>query len=65
MSAEKELVRGDFDGNTSEFHFILECARDPGRGYDSELDDTQLGKRIIAQTYYPSMSCQKKLIYLR
>jgi Protein of unknown function (DUF2934) len=30
MSAEKELLRDDFDGNTSEFHFLLECPRDPG-----------------------------------
>jgi Protein of unknown function (DUF2934) len=29
MSAEKELLRDDFDGNTSEFHFLLECPRDP------------------------------------
>jgi hypothetical protein len=28
MSAEKELLRDDFDGNTSEFHFLLECTRD-------------------------------------
>jgi hypothetical protein len=28
MSAEKELLRDDFDGNTSEFHFLLECPRD-------------------------------------
>jgi hypothetical protein len=30
MSAEKELLRDDFDGNTSEFRFLLECPRDPG-----------------------------------
>ena len=29
MSAEKELLRDDFDGNTSEFHFLLEWPRDP------------------------------------
>jgi len=29
MSAEKELLRDDFDGNTSEFHILLECPRDP------------------------------------
>ena len=29
MCAEKELLRDDFDGNTSEFHFLLECLRDP------------------------------------
>src|SRR5713101_6162731 len=29
MSAEKELLRDDFDGNTSEFHFLLERPRDP------------------------------------
>ena len=29
MSAERELLRDDFDGNTSEFHFLLECPRDP------------------------------------
>ena len=28
-AAEKELLRDDFDGNTSEFHFLLECPRDP------------------------------------
>ena len=27
--AEKELLHDDFDGNTSEFHFLLECPRDP------------------------------------
>jgi hypothetical protein len=27
--AEKELLRDDFDGNTSAFHFLLECPRDP------------------------------------
>jgi hypothetical protein len=26
--AEKELLRDDFDGNTSEFHFLFECPRD-------------------------------------
>jgi hypothetical protein len=25
VSAEKELLHHDFDGNTSEFHFLLEC----------------------------------------
>ena len=29
MSAEKELLRDDFDGNTSEFHLLLERPRDP------------------------------------
>ena len=29
MSAEKELLRDDFDGNTSEFHFLLEGPQDP------------------------------------
>ena len=29
MSAERELLRDDFDGNTSEFHFLLECPRVP------------------------------------
>ena len=29
VSAEKELLRDDFDGNTSEFHFLLECPRVP------------------------------------
>jgi len=29
VSAEKELLHDDFDGNTSEFHFLLECLRDP------------------------------------
>ena len=29
VSAEKELLHDDFDGNTSEFHFLLECPRDP------------------------------------
>jgi hypothetical protein len=29
MTAEKELLRDDFDGNTSEFHLLLECPRDP------------------------------------
>src|SRR3984893_6246127 len=29
ISAEKEFLRDDFDGNTSEFHFLLECPRDP------------------------------------
>lgn len=27
-TAEKELLRDDFDGNTSEFHFLIECRRD-------------------------------------
>lgn len=27
-TAEKELLRDDFDGNTSEFHFLIECPRD-------------------------------------
>ena len=27
--AEKELLHDDFDGNTSQFHFLLECPRDP------------------------------------
>jgi Protein of unknown function (DUF2934) len=27
-TAEKELLRDDFDGNTSEFHFFIECPRD-------------------------------------
>jgi Protein of unknown function (DUF2934) len=29
MSAEKELLRDDFDGDTSAFHFLFEGARDP------------------------------------
>jgi hypothetical protein len=29
MSAEKELLRDDFDGNTSAFHFLLEYPRVP------------------------------------
>jgi hypothetical protein len=29
MSAEKELLRDDFDGNTSAFHFLFEGPRDP------------------------------------
>jgi len=29
MSAEKELLRDDFDGNTSSFHFLFEGPRDP------------------------------------
>ena len=29
MSAEKELLRDDFDGNTSAFHFLFESPRDP------------------------------------
>jgi hypothetical protein len=29
VSAEKELLHDDFDGNTSAFHFLLECPRDP------------------------------------
>ena len=29
MSAEKELLRDDFDGNKSEFHFLLEGPQDP------------------------------------
>jgi hypothetical protein len=29
MSAEKELLRDDFDGNMSEFHLLLECPPDP------------------------------------
>ena len=29
MSAEKELLRDDFDGNTSAFHLLLECPRVP------------------------------------
>ena len=27
-AAEKELLRDDFDGNTSEFHLPIECPRD-------------------------------------
>ena len=29
MSAERELLRDDFDGNTSAFHFLLEYPRVP------------------------------------
>jgi hypothetical protein len=29
ISAQKEFLRDDFDGNMSEFHFLLECPRDP------------------------------------
>jgi hypothetical protein len=29
MSAGKDLLRDDFDGNTSEFHFLLEGPQDP------------------------------------
>jgi hypothetical protein len=29
MSAEKELLRDDFDGNTAAFHFLFEGPRDP------------------------------------
>jgi hypothetical protein len=29
MSAEKEFLRDDFDGNTSAFHFLFEGPRDP------------------------------------
>jgi hypothetical protein len=29
MSAEKELLRDDFDGNTSAFHFLIEWPREP------------------------------------
>ena len=29
MSAEKELLRDDFDGDRSAFHFLFEGARDP------------------------------------
>jgi len=29
MFAEKELLRDDFDGNMSEFHFLLEGPQDP------------------------------------
>ena len=29
ISAEKELLRDDFDGNKSEFHFLLEGPQDP------------------------------------
>jgi hypothetical protein len=28
-AAEKELLRDDFDGNTSQFRFFIECPRDP------------------------------------
>jgi hypothetical protein len=28
-AAEKELLRDDFDGDTSQFHFLIECPRDP------------------------------------
>jgi len=29
VAAEKELLRDDFDGNTSQFRFFVECPRDP------------------------------------
>lgn len=29
MAAEKELLRDDFDGDTSKFRFLIECPRDP------------------------------------
>jgi len=29
VAAEKELLRDDFDGNTSQFLFFIECPRDP------------------------------------
>ncbi len=29
MSAQKELLHDDFDGNMSEFHFLLQRPRDP------------------------------------
>lgn len=29
VAAEKELLRDDFDGNTSQFRFFIECPRDP------------------------------------
>jgi hypothetical protein len=29
LSAEKELLRDDFDGNTPEFHFLVECPQGP------------------------------------
>ena len=29
VAAEKELLRDDFDGNTSQFRFCIECPRDP------------------------------------
>jgi hypothetical protein len=29
VAAEKELLRDDFDGDTSKFHFLIECPRDP------------------------------------
>ena len=28
-AAEKELLRDDFDGDTSQFHFLIQCPRDP------------------------------------
>jgi hypothetical protein len=28
-AAEKELLRDDFDGDTSKFRFLIECPRDP------------------------------------
>ena len=28
-AAEKELLRDDFDGDTSQFHFFIQCPRDP------------------------------------
>lgn len=28
-AAERELLRDDFDGDTSQFHFLIECPRDP------------------------------------
>lgn len=49
VTAEKELLRDDFDGNTSEFHVLLECPRDPGGDYDPELDDTQLSS--LSESY--------------
>ena len=29
VAAEKELLRDDFDGSTSQFRFFIECPRDP------------------------------------
>jgi hypothetical protein len=29
VAAEKELLRDDFDGDTSKFRFLIECPRDP------------------------------------
>ena len=29
ITAEKELLLDDFDGNSSQFHFFIECPRDP------------------------------------